>query len=54
MALKLSDTSFTTCSAVWPVLTMASLSASLAPLSALTVLVEVLSELILSLDQNDK
>jgi hypothetical protein len=53
MALKLSDASFTMRSAAWPVLTTALLSASLA-LSALMVLVEVSSELKLSLDQNDK
>jgi hypothetical protein len=54
MALTLSETAFTLCSAVWPVLTTASLSASLSPFSALIVLVEVSSESILSLDQNDK
>jgi hypothetical protein len=54
MALKLSDASFLTCSAAWPVLTTASLSVLLALFSALMVLVEVLSESILSLDQNDK
>jgi hypothetical protein len=47
MALELSDASFTMCSAVWPVLTTALLSASLAPFSALMNLVEVSSELIL-------
>jgi hypothetical protein len=54
MALKLLDASFTMRSAAWPVLTMALLSASLALFSALMVLVEVSSELKLSLDQNDK
>jgi hypothetical protein len=39
--LKLSDASFMTCSAVWPVLMMASLSVLLALFSALMVLVEV-------------
>jgi hypothetical protein len=54
MALMLSEAAIMSCSAVWPVLTMASLSAFLAPISALMVLVEVSSELILSLDHNDK
>jgi hypothetical protein len=54
MALTLSEAAFTSCSAVWPVLTTASLSASLAPFSALMGLVEVSSESMLSLDQNDK
>jgi hypothetical protein len=54
MVLKLSDASFTMCSVAWPVLTTASFSALSAPLSVLMVLVEVSSELILSLDQNDK
>jgi hypothetical protein len=54
MALTLSEATFTSCSAVWPVLTTASLSALSAPVSALMVLVDVSSELILSLDQNDK
>ncbi len=44
MALKLSDASFPMCSAAWPVVTTAPSSASLAPLSALMVLVEVSSE----------
>jgi hypothetical protein len=50
----LPDASFTTCLSVWPVLTVASLSALLAPLSALMVLVEASSGLILPLDQNDR
>ncbi len=50
MALKLSDASFTTCSVACPVLMTAPSSAFLAPLSALIGLVEVSSELILSLD----
>ena len=54
MALTLSETAFTLCSAMWPVLTAASLCALLAPFSALMGLVEVSSESILSLDQNDK
>jgi hypothetical protein len=54
MSSALFEAAFTLCSAVWPVLTTASLSALLAPFLALMVLVEVSSELILSLDQNDK
>jgi hypothetical protein len=54
MVLKLSEASFAMCSAVWPVLMMAPSSALTAPLSELMVLVEVSSELILSLDQYDK
>ncbi len=54
MELTLSEAAFTSCSAVWPVLRTAILSASSALFSALMVLVEVSSELILSLDQNDK
>ncbi len=54
MALTLSEAVFILCSAVWPVLTTASLSVSLALFSALMDLVEVSSESILSLDQNDK
>ncbi len=50
MALTLSEAAFTLCSSVWPVLTIASLSALLALFSALMVLVEVSSELILLLD----
>ncbi len=50
MALTLSEADFTSCSAVWPVLTTASLSALLAPFSALMILVKVSSDLILSLD----
>ena len=50
MALTLSEAAFMLCSVVWPLLTMASLSVSLALFSALMVLVEVSSELILSLD----
>ncbi len=50
MALTLFEAAFTLCSAVWPVLMTASLSALLAPFSVLMVLVEVSSESILSLD----
>ncbi len=44
MALKLSDASFQTCSAAWPVLTAAPSSVLLAQFSALMVLVELSSE----------
>ncbi len=44
MVLKLSDASFPMCSATWPVLTMAPLSALPALFSALMILVEVSSE----------
>jgi hypothetical protein len=54
MALTLSEAAFKLCSAVWPALMTASLSVLLALFSALMDLVEVSSELILSLDQNDK
>jgi hypothetical protein len=54
MALTLSEAAFMLCSAVWPVMMAASLSALLAPFSALMGLVEVSSESVLSLDQNDK
>jgi hypothetical protein len=53
MALTLSEAAFTLCSAVWPVLMTATLSVSSALFSTLMDLVEVSSELILSLDQND-
>jgi hypothetical protein len=54
MAFTLSEAAVTSSSAVWPVLTMVLLSAFSAPFPVLMVLVEVSSELILSLDQNDK
>ncbi len=50
MALRLSEAAFLLCSAVWPMLMTALLSASLAQFSALMDLVEVSSESILSLD----
>jgi hypothetical protein len=50
MALTLSEAAFMLCSAVWTVLTIASLSVPLALFLVLADLVEVSSELILSLD----
>ena len=46
MALNMSDAFFMTCSAAWPVLVLALLSALMTLISALMVLVEVSSELI--------